>query len=48
MLEFIDTNDMTIMTQAEHFMATDVEWDPSGEDYHYSEINFMAKHLEFF
>lgn len=29
-LEFIDTSDMTIMNQAEHFMATDVEWDPSG------------------
>ena len=29
-LEFIDTNDMTSMTLAEHFMATDVEWDPTG------------------
>ena len=30
-LEFIDTADMTVMTQAcEHFMATDVEWDPTG------------------
>jgi len=29
-LEFVDTADMTIMMQAEHFMATDVEWDPTG------------------
>ncbi|XP_074648217.1 eukaryotic translation initiation factor 3 subunit B-like [Tubulanus polymorphus] len=29
-LEFIDTNDMTIMNMNEHFMATDVEWDPTG------------------
>jgi len=29
-LEFVDTTDMLIMTQAEHFMATDVEWDPTG------------------
>ncbi|XP_072044108.1 eukaryotic translation initiation factor 3 subunit B-like [Amphiura filiformis] len=28
--EFIDTNDMTIMNANEHFMATDVEWDPTG------------------
>ncbi|KAI0236576.1 Eukaryotic translation initiation factor 3 subunit B [Lamellibrachia satsuma] len=29
-LEFIDTSDMTVMAQGEHFMATDVEWDPTG------------------
>lgn len=29
-LEFVDTNDMSVMVQAEHFMATDVEWDPTG------------------
>ncbi|GFO04236.1 eukaryotic translation initiation factor 3 subunit b [Plakobranchus ocellatus] len=29
-LEFVDTQDMTIMNQTEHFMATDVEWDPTG------------------
>jgi len=29
-LEFIDTADMTMMAQTEHFMATDVEWDPTG------------------
>ena len=28
--EFIDTNDMTVMNSREHFMATDVEWDPTG------------------
>ncbi|XP_067673505.1 eukaryotic translation initiation factor 3 subunit B-like [Haliotis asinina] len=29
-LEFVDTSDMTVMTQTEHFMATDIEWDPTG------------------
>lgn len=29
-LEFIDTADMTVMAQQEHFMASDVEWDPTG------------------
>jgi len=29
-LEFVDTHDMTVMNQTEHFMATDVEWDPTG------------------
>ncbi|KAL5017836.1 hypothetical protein ScPMuIL_003558 [Solemya velum] len=29
-LEFVDTGDMTVMAQTEHFMATDVEWDSTG------------------
>jgi len=30
-LEFVDTSDMTVMTTPqEHFMCTDVEWDPTG------------------
>ena len=29
-MEFVDTQDMTVMSQTEHFMATDVEWDPTG------------------
>ncbi|GIY27876.1 eukaryotic translation initiation factor 3 subunit B [Caerostris extrusa] len=29
-LEFVDTSDFTIMTTTEHFMATDIEWDPTG------------------
>jgi len=29
-LEFVDTSDMTIMASNEHFMASDVEWDPTG------------------
>nr|CAG4651621.1 EOG090X01UY [Triops cancriformis] len=29
-LEFVDTQDFTIMNSNEHFMATDVEWDPTG------------------
>ncbi|XP_038067508.1 eukaryotic translation initiation factor 3 subunit B-like [Patiria miniata] len=28
--EFIDAGDMTSMNQTEHFMATDLEWDPTG------------------
>ena len=30
-MEFVDTQDMTVMSQTEHFMATDVEWDPTGD-----------------
>ncbi|XP_023327407.1 eukaryotic translation initiation factor 3 subunit B [Eurytemora carolleeae] len=29
-LEFIDTSDFTTMGLGEHFMCTDVEWDPTG------------------
>ena len=29
-LEFVDTADMQVMGSGEHFMATDVEWDPTG------------------
>lgn len=29
-LEFIDTSDMTSMTTAEHYLVSDVEWDPTG------------------
>lgn len=29
-LEFVDTQDFTVMNTGEHFMATDVEWDPTG------------------
>merc|ERR1719369_2779965 len=29
-LEFIDTSDFTSMGGGEHFMCTDVEWDPTG------------------
>jgi len=30
-LEFVDTTDMTVMSPPqEHFMCTDVEWDPTG------------------
>merc|ERR1712055_800706 len=31
-LEFIDTSDFTSMGGGEHFMCTDVEWDPTGRD----------------
>jgi len=29
-LEFVDTSDFTAMGGGEHFMCTDVEWDPTG------------------
>lgn len=29
-LEFVDTADFTVMNQNDHFMASDVEWDPTG------------------
>lgn len=29
-MEFIDTADFTVMGGGEHFMCTDVEWDPTG------------------
>merc|ERR1719295_1331523 len=32
LLEFIDTSDFTTMGTDDHFMCTDVEWDPTGRD----------------
>lgn len=29
-LAFVDTSDCTLMNIAEHYMASDVEWDPTG------------------
>lgn len=29
-LAFVDTSDCTIMNIAEHYTASDVEWDPTG------------------
>lgn len=29
-LEFVDTNDFTVMNTTDHFQVTDVEWDPTG------------------
>lgn len=29
-LAFVDTSDCTVMSIAEHYMASDVEWDPTG------------------
>ena len=39
-LEFVDTSDFTTMGTGEHFMAGDVEWDPTGRfgiHFHYIE-----------
>ena len=38
-LEFIDTNDMTTMSTGEHFMAGELEWDPTGR-YVVSSVSF--------
>jgi translation initiation factor 3 subunit B len=35
-LEFIDTADFTVMNSGEHFMCTDIEWDPTGETLRFS------------
>jgi len=40
-LEFIDTSDMTVMSSQEHFMASDVEWDPTGR-YVTTAVSFWA------
>ena len=40
-LEFVDTSDFTTMGTGEHFMAGDVEWDPTGRfviHFHHIEI----------
>lgn len=29
-LEFFSADDFEVMSAAEHFMATDIEWDPTG------------------
>lgn len=29
-LAFVDTSDCTMMNFVEHYMASDVEWDPTG------------------
>lgn len=30
MLEFWDTEEMTLLSAGEHFMAQEVQWDPTG------------------
>ncbi|RWS15335.1 Eukaryotic translation initiation factor 3 subunit B-like protein [Dinothrombium tinctorium] len=40
-LEFVDTSDFTITATTEHFMATDVEWDPTGR-YVVTGVSFWA------
>lgn len=29
-LEFVDTNDFTVMNVSDHYSVSDVEWDPTG------------------
>ena len=40
-LEFYDTSDVVCMNSVEHFMATDVEWDPTGR-YVASSVSWWA------
>ncbi|XP_013408544.1 eukaryotic translation initiation factor 3 subunit B [Lingula anatina] len=44
-MEFIDTSDMTVMNQVEHYMASDVEWDPSGR-YVVSAVSWWAHKVD--
>ncbi len=40
-LEFVDTGDFTTMGTGEHFMCTDVEWDPTGRSAALFRIRFL-------
>jgi hypothetical protein len=40
-LEFVDTGDFTTMGTGEHFMCTDVEWDPTGRSVAVSRIRCL-------
>lgn len=31
LMEFWDTEDMSLLSAGEHYMATEVQWDPTGE-----------------
>ena len=41
-LEFWDTGDMTLMNSADHTMATDLEWDPTGR-YVVTSVSFWSQ-----
>ena len=41
-LEFWDTGDMTLMNTADHTMATDLEWDPTGR-YVVTSVSFWSQ-----
>lgn len=45
-LEFIDTSDFTTTNNQEHFMATDVEWDPTGR-YVVTGVSWWAHKVRF-
>jgi len=44
-LEFVDTSDMSIMATDDHYMATDIEWDPSGR-YFMSGVSFWQHRVD--
>ena len=44
-LEFIDSADMSSMTSAEHYLATDVEWDPTGR-YVVTSVSYWGHKME--
>merc|ERR550519_491211 len=44
-LEFLDTTDMTVMATDEHYMATDIDWDPSGR-YFMSGVSFWSHRVD--
>lgn len=44
-LEFIDTSDMTSMNTGDHYLATDVEWDPTGR-YVVTSVSYWGHKME--
>jgi len=44
-LEFVDTSDMTLMATEEHYMATELDWDPSGR-YFMTGVSFWSHRVD--